>query len=233
MTGPEVHHDRRPVAVQPAQGEPQRPVAVGHQELPQVVVHAVEQLVGRLAGHRIAGRDQRGGHLAGRGGHAVRGVGEQVDVLGGALDQAVDQPGDAAAEHEAVFAGDGQGDPGDVAKEGGRRSLRQDAVPGLPGGAHAAGEVEVGPDSDQGRAVQVRAGARRCGRPRGARSRTSTSRVSVWSRSKVRCGFHQRRRGSSTRPALGPVSSCRVPATSTGRCGRARWTDGSGHAARG
>ena len=29
-----------------------------------------------------------------------------------------------------------------------------------------------------------------------------------------------------TTPVLGPASSCRVPATSTGRCGRARWTVG-------
>src|SRR5205085_4646218 len=50
----EVHDHGRPVPVQPAQRETQRPAAAGDGELADVRVHAREQLVGLLGPHAEA-----------------------------------------------------------------------------------------------------------------------------------------------------------------------------------
>jgi hypothetical protein len=76
----------------------------------------VEAGLEQCAAHVVGGRRGRAGVTS-----------EQVDVLGGAGDHAVGDPGQAAAEGEAVSAGDGQRDLGDLAVEG--RDL----------GGHAAG----------------------------------------------------------------------------------------------
>jgi hypothetical protein len=151
----DVHHHRGPAAVEAGQGQPQGPGAVGHVVLAQVVVHALEQLVGDLPEDLVAGRGQRRGDLPGRGLDGALGVGEQVDVLGRALHQAVDQPGDTPAEHEPVFLPDGQRDGGDVGVEivdvpahpGDASGPR----PSRPGG-RAARAPDSGPTAATGRA---------------------------------------------------------------------------------